>query len=429
MPARHPSWQDRSPRIQEVALQAKEHRPAEAPTPANANKKATVCPADLATFVRNHRESRGWTQDTLADLARVNVRTIQRVEDGEPSSVHTRRAIASAFEFEDMDFLNKPQLIPDANETQRLMAECGRLQAEREQLEATVMRLNNQTRTIQMTLNMAAARDASWLHAVRTTLMPKQPSRVPFHNAAEIAMRGYHCSLRGRPTLTRVTWSLLPYNEGGLHRGYHAGLIFEGSDFAPGITCASRFKGAPANGAPDLSGHWRQPNIYFGERLETSANPDPEEGPIGYRGVEFAVRNPEGETSEWVEFTHGLEDEKLRMLIAGYVAEGQRLLDANEAAKAVDPLRRAYVYSRALYGWGAPEYCEAEAKWNVGLDRSMLDKLRFRETAGLRVVAGPHAGKIGTVEKLMLRHVHAYLLTAADGDQFQASDEQVELAA
>ncbi len=41
-------------------------------------------------------------------------------------------------------------------------------------------------------LAMAAVKDANWLHFIRSTLMPKQPGRAPFHNAAEIAIRGYN---------------------------------------------------------------------------------------------------------------------------------------------------------------------------------------------------------------------------------------------
>jgi ribosome-binding protein aMBF1 (putative translation factor) len=53
---------------------------------------------EVARFVRVQREANGWTQDTLAALSRLNVRTIQRVEDGQPSNLDTRRALARAFE-------------------------------------------------------------------------------------------------------------------------------------------------------------------------------------------------------------------------------------------------------------------------------------------------------------------------------------------
>jgi hypothetical protein len=44
------------------------------------------------------------------------VRTVQRVERSEPSDFDTRRAIARAFELEDIDALNKPFAIPTVEE-------------------------------------------------------------------------------------------------------------------------------------------------------------------------------------------------------------------------------------------------------------------------------------------------------------------------
>lgn len=42
-----------------------------------------------------------WSQDTLSALSKLSIRTIQRVENGEPSNGDTRRALALAFELED----------------------------------------------------------------------------------------------------------------------------------------------------------------------------------------------------------------------------------------------------------------------------------------------------------------------------------------
>ncbi len=386
-----------------------------------------LTPTEIATFVRARREANGWSQDTLASLAGVNIRTIQRVEDGQPSSLDTRRALARAFQFPDIDFFSKAMPVPDEVQIRQLAEVCQTLQAQKEALEAQMNQLNQTTEATQMLLNMAAARDARWLHMVRTTLMPKQDSRVPFHNAAEIAMRGYHCSMRGKPTLLRVTYSALPYNEGGLHRGYYAGLIFTGAEFAPGVTFASRFKGAPENGAPDLSNHWRQPNIYFGDRLEVSAAVEDEDGPVSWRGMEFAIRSPEGQVSEWVEFSCVFDDEKLLASLDRHDREGRRLLEADRAGDAVEPLRKAWVLSRALFGWGAERYRAQEAIWNRAIDQAALDKLRFREGARLRIVAGPHEGKAGVVEKILPRHFHAYLI-GTEGESVQAADDQVEAA-
>lgn len=65
-------------------------------------------PAELAKFVKTMRDMNKWSQATLAEIARVTERTIQRVENGEPSSLDTRRALARAFGFEDLDAFDKP---------------------------------------------------------------------------------------------------------------------------------------------------------------------------------------------------------------------------------------------------------------------------------------------------------------------------------
>jgi hypothetical protein len=44
------------------------------------------------------------------------------------------------------------------------------------------------------------------------------------------------------------------------------------------------------------------------------------------------------------------------------------------------------------------------------------------------VKAGPEAGKSGIVDRLLLNHLHAYVIQPADGELFQASDAQVERA-
>ena len=72
-----------------------------------------LTPAELADVVKCQREENGWTQETLAELSKLNTRTVQRVEKGEPSDLDTRRAIASALGWSDIDTFNKPWPIPD----------------------------------------------------------------------------------------------------------------------------------------------------------------------------------------------------------------------------------------------------------------------------------------------------------------------------
>lgn len=75
-----------------------------------------LTPSELAEVVKLCRQMRKWSQDQLAEISGLSARTIQRVERGEPSDLDTRRAIARAFEFDDIDALNKPFSIPTEEE-------------------------------------------------------------------------------------------------------------------------------------------------------------------------------------------------------------------------------------------------------------------------------------------------------------------------
>ena len=88
---------------------------------------------ELAGVVKVFREMRQWSQEQLAEIARVSTRTVQRVEEGQPSSVDTRRALAAAFGFEDIDALNKPYAIPTKEQQE---AEKARFEKERVTLKA-----------------------------------------------------------------------------------------------------------------------------------------------------------------------------------------------------------------------------------------------------------------------------------------------------
>jgi transcriptional regulator with XRE-family HTH domain len=69
---------------------------------------------EIGTMVKTFRAANGWTQETLAELSRLQTRTIQRVEQGQRSSIDTRRAIAGAFKFDDIDFFNTLKIPTDA---------------------------------------------------------------------------------------------------------------------------------------------------------------------------------------------------------------------------------------------------------------------------------------------------------------------------
>ncbi|MDT3680533.1 MAG: helix-turn-helix transcriptional regulator [Burkholderiaceae bacterium] len=79
----------------------------------------TLTPTELGRLIKLLRESRCWSQEQLADIAKLSSRTVQRVEDGQPSSFDTRRALAAAYGCEDLDVFNKAHVIPTVEELER----------------------------------------------------------------------------------------------------------------------------------------------------------------------------------------------------------------------------------------------------------------------------------------------------------------------
>jgi len=305
------------------------------------------------------------------------------------------------------------------------------------ELEAHAVRLGSDLQqaqsaltSTQLALLSAAVKDVSWLTAIRTRMMPKQPGRVPFHHSKEVALRGYKASAGGQrvvPQLREVSWSRVPDTENGLHRGYKAAIVFKGEDFVPGVVVTYRRRSE--GGAPNANEHlhWQLPSIYFGDYLELASNDGEPEAQLSWRGYEFQLKNPEGHVSEWVLFTFPFNDVELEKMRVESFQQGAALLGAGKAIDAVEPLRKAYVFSDRMYGQQAEETIAKKALWDRAIDEAALAKLRFRVGDALRVKEGPHAGVSGFVERLLLRHVHAYLITPANGgDQIQASDAQVE---
>jgi transcriptional regulator with XRE-family HTH domain len=80
-------------------------------------------PAELAEFVKTMRDKNKLSQATLAEIARVTERTVQRVENGEPSSLDTRRALARAFGYEDLDVFDKACPFPNVEKLKAYSAE------------------------------------------------------------------------------------------------------------------------------------------------------------------------------------------------------------------------------------------------------------------------------------------------------------------
>lgn len=60
---------------------------------------------ERAKYIKSARKERGWPQGQLADVAGVNLRTIQRIERDGVASLETQKAIAAALDI-DVKFLN-----------------------------------------------------------------------------------------------------------------------------------------------------------------------------------------------------------------------------------------------------------------------------------------------------------------------------------
>jgi transcriptional regulator with XRE-family HTH domain len=63
-------------------------------------------------LIQKLRLQRGWSQEQLAELSGLSVRTIQRLERGQPASVESLKALGAAFE---VDFSDLKE--PDMNAT------------------------------------------------------------------------------------------------------------------------------------------------------------------------------------------------------------------------------------------------------------------------------------------------------------------------
>ena len=94
--------------------------------PSETQAKPPVTPAEVGFLVKVYRDAMEWSQETLAELSGLTVRTIQRVEAGQPSSLDTRRAIARGFQIPDLDVFNKPNPFPTQQELDQQKAEFDR---------------------------------------------------------------------------------------------------------------------------------------------------------------------------------------------------------------------------------------------------------------------------------------------------------------
>jgi len=66
----------------------------------------------MSMLIQKLRLQRGWSQEQLAEVSGLSVRTVQRIERGRPASLETLKALGAAFE---IDFSDLKE--PDMNAT------------------------------------------------------------------------------------------------------------------------------------------------------------------------------------------------------------------------------------------------------------------------------------------------------------------------
>lgn len=73
-------------------------------------------------LVQKLRLQRGWSQQQLAELSGLSVRTIQRVENGQPASTETLKSLASVFETDFSALSSEPQMNSTSTTTEEQLA-------------------------------------------------------------------------------------------------------------------------------------------------------------------------------------------------------------------------------------------------------------------------------------------------------------------
>lgn len=132
----------------------------------NNQASRVIAPHELSAVVILMRQARQWSQEQLADVSGLTARTIQRVERGEPSSTDTRRALARAFEADDIDCFNKPQTPLSAEE----------MQADREKLEREMVTLAMSPATGRTLAELGESSQADLFHAAAE--LPREAAEV-----------------------------------------------------------------------------------------------------------------------------------------------------------------------------------------------------------------------------------------------------------
>lgn len=75
----------------------------------------TITERDVKMLIQKLRLQRGWSQEQLAEVSGLSVRTIQRLERGQPGSLESMNALAAVFET-DLDRLKEPAMDTTRND-------------------------------------------------------------------------------------------------------------------------------------------------------------------------------------------------------------------------------------------------------------------------------------------------------------------------
>jgi transcriptional regulator with XRE-family HTH domain len=117
-------------------------------------KEKTMQEKIVAENIKRHREARSWTQEHLAQAARVDVRTIQRAEAGNGLGSESLLAVAGAFGV-DVEILKRD---PGAEELEKLARRFDLLRLERIDQGAQLGRLLRAMISFEVTVDLDSER-------------------------------------------------------------------------------------------------------------------------------------------------------------------------------------------------------------------------------------------------------------------------------
>lgn len=88
---------------------------------------AMLPPAMLGFWVKCIRKSINWSQEAVAEASGLTVRTVQRIEAGEPSSVSTRRSLARGLGYDNHGIFDTPDFVMGVH---KMLSEIGEFNQE-----------------------------------------------------------------------------------------------------------------------------------------------------------------------------------------------------------------------------------------------------------------------------------------------------------